>query len=1313
MEFLNPIASPAHALLPAELDNEAFAATASSVNKPKMRVTLRGMMDSGCHPNMRRNSTGLSNKAKVNIGVSVAKQGIGSIANISGRIIIDNCSSRGPIATPDGGMRTLVVPDFQHDLWSIYELARAGYTSVFNFDGTKLFHNDSVIVQGKPIAEEQADHERRQYYLSLPVVCDEADTDFDYEGACSNVASAIHKLSDAELIHGRCGHIGAEYMRRATQGSKWNIPNSPHGCADCSRAKGTSHKHSRIRSDERVPKAPGEYVVSDMCGPFFPSSEGIRYAEVFMDEGSFYVWIECYRRKSDHVEGLGRAAVEFLTRSGRRMRVHRTDGCGTYRSARGRSYYLQEKIRHELSGAHDSNSNGRIENLIRTCQEGVRTAIIKSNVPPSLTNECYKWWEYTWNRLSIIPDPVQPGKYCSRINLIENHRIPFPVEWMREFGVSVHVKITDLSRFGGKHQNVPRAFEGVFLGYSTFAPNCYRVYDLAYKVIRDNVPRAYCTTFDDVYPFRDEGLWPAEEIVHKAFAFTHGEATDSEADEDTVPIDSYGDSNLLDSVDTTTPEMRSEPPRSADKKQDSDAMNYQTPRKENANEEPKGSVSRHVERLESLRERRVLRPRSKNDPPAVRLGHNKSRSIAIGSLQPIVEVETEAPKAPAYPPKLKPGTTVYAIDAGKSGPRSYKGVIDSHKADGAYIRFDVDRTTSYGPYAPDEIYSNARSIAEDINTKVKTGEWELSKGEPNASNATARVDLSSIPKELFVDPKSRPEAKASVLWPWLSDAEVTELLALKTLKTFSLVDPTVEEARIHRKIRLLKSKWVYKIKWKADGSLEKFKARLTACGYSQRYGIDYHDTTAYVTNVKMLRMILQMYNADPSFKCEHWDVSNAFVNAPIEEMIYIAQPEGHAVVGKERWVMRLHKALYGTKQAANAWQKMVITIMERAGAKRIRADEATYTAEDKKGGFVIVGTHVDDFVVLFNPAGEHLRDLIWKEFEKEVKVTNTGEIHWALQTRIDRDSEKGVLKISQGNYVRSIVEKYKDLGLKEYDTPASENDHILCEKDLPISKSDKEVVGQFPFQEIIGSLWWLVGMSRPDIAVATQKVAKWATKGSIALIRRLKRILGYLRRYPDDGIVFIRPQRGTPILRQAADASLGDAPKAKSTLGNVEWFMGALIGWHSNRSKRVALSTGESETMALIKAAKTNTYLRNILIDVPSAALKGSLGTTEVLEDNKSTVDLATGGKQKNSRHYDMEFYAMKEFVNKGLIKITKVPGEQNPADFFTKVLPGPAFHAYKTQLMQNHIAIDTNTKFAENDELITAVCAVACCIEV
>ena len=664
--------------------------------------------------------------------------------------------------------------------------------------------------------------------------------------------------------------------------------------------------------------------------------------------------------------------------------------------------------------------------------------------------------------------------------------------------------------------------------------------------------------------------------------------------------------------------------------------------------------------------------------------------------------------------KFKVGSKVYTIDVGKGGPKPYKGVIDSHKEDGMYVTFDNDRSTSYGPYAKDEVYSNLRLATQDVDNKVKCGDWELTTDkEASANSTTARLDLSDIPRELLVDPKSRSEARESIMWPWLSDAEVTELSALKGLGTYSLVDPKEEERKTRRRPRLLKSKWVYKIKRKSDGDIEKFKARLTACGYSQRYGIDYHDTHAYVTNVKMLRMILQMYNSDPTFMCEHWDVSNAFVNAPIEETIYIAQPEGHAVHGKEHWILKLHKALYGTKQAANAWQKMVVKIMDKAGAKVVRADQATYVTDDNKGGFVIVGTHVDDFMVLYNPAGTHLKDRIFKAFANEVKITNTGEIHWALQTRIDRDVEQGRLKISQGNYVRSIVEKYKDLNLKEYDTPGSDTEKPLSESDAPRTADDKLLVANFPFQEIIGSLWWLVGMSRPDITVATQKAAQWATKGSVALIQRLKRILGYLKRYPDDGIVYVRPTERTPILRQAADASLGDAPKGRSTIGNVEWFEGALIGWHSNRSKRVALSTGESETMGMIKAGKTNIYLKNMLTDIPKAALKGYLGPTEILEDNKSSVDLANGGKQTNSRHYTMEFYALKEYINKKEIFVTKVGGDDNPADFFTKTLPGPAFHKYKTLLMQNELQVCPPNQVTVHDEVISAICAVACCIEV
>ena len=76
-------AAPAHADLPE--DSNAFAAT-SATNFINRHTTLRGMLDSGCYPHMRRNSNGLSNKTNVNIGVSVAKEGVGSIATISGRI---------------------------------------------------------------------------------------------------------------------------------------------------------------------------------------------------------------------------------------------------------------------------------------------------------------------------------------------------------------------------------------------------------------------------------------------------------------------------------------------------------------------------------------------------------------------------------------------------------------------------------------------------------------------------------------------------------------------------------------------------------------------------------------------------------------------------------------------------------------------------------------------------------------------------------------------------------------------------------------------------------------------------------------------------------------------------------------------------------------------------------------------------------------------------------------------------------------------------------------------------------------------------
>ena len=101
---------------------------------------------------------------------------------------------------------------------------------------------------------------------------------------------------------------------------------------------------------------------------------------------------------------------------------------------------------------------------------------------------------------------------------------------------------------------------------------------------------------------------------------------------------------------------------------------------------------------------------------------------------------------------------------------------------------------------------------------------------------------------------------------------------------------------------------------------------------------------------------------------EHWDVSTAFVHAPLKEKVYMRQASGHEVKGKEDYVYLLVKALYGTKQAARAWQLHLRKLLVEAGFTSLTLDPSTYVKREKDA-FVIVGTHVDDLFVLANQNG--------------------------------------------------------------------------------------------------------------------------------------------------------------------------------------------------------------------------------------------------------------------------------------------------------------------------------------------------------
>ena len=114
------------------------------------------------------------------------------------------------------------------------------------------------------------------------------------------------------------------------------------------------------------------------------------------------------------------------------------------------------------------------------------------------------------------------------------------------------------------------------------------------------------------------------------------------------------------------------------------------------------------------------------------------------------------------------------------------------------------------------------------------------------------------------------------------------------------------------------SRWIYKIKYAAASSIEKFKARFVAKGYAQKEGIDYEDTFAPVARYTSIRSVISL-DAQMEWEIHQMDFKVAFLNGVIEEEVYIEQPEGFEMHEQKTHVCRLKKALYGLKQTPRAW----------------------------------------------------------------------------------------------------------------------------------------------------------------------------------------------------------------------------------------------------------------------------------------------------------------------------------------------------------------------------------------------------------
>ncbi|KAG8485617.1 hypothetical protein CXB51_018939 [Gossypium anomalum] len=264
-------------------------------------------------------------------------------------------------------------------------------------------------------------------------------------------------------------------------------------------------------------------------------------------------------------------------------------------------------------------------------------------------------------------------------------------------------------------------------------------------------------------------------------------------------------------------------------------------------------------------------------------------------------------------------------------------------------------------------------------------------------------------------------------------------------------------------------KWIFVVKYNSNGSIQRYKARLVARGFTQTYRIDFTETFAPVAKLNTVRVLLSLaVNCD--WRLHQLDVKNAFLNGETKEEVYMKLPPGLKFVKGSNKVCKLNKFLYGLKQSPRAWFERFTKVIIKNGYKQFLADHTLFikvTFTNKKAILIV---YVDDIILTGDDEEEisNLKKLLNSKFETK----DLGKLRYFLGMEVARSKEG--LVINQRKYVLDLLKETSFLGSKPANTPMEAN--------LRFNKEDGSLVDKDKFQRLVGKLIYL-SLTRPDIAV--------------------------------------------------------------------------------------------------------------------------------------------------------------------------------------------------------------------------------------
>ncbi|XP_057749111.1 retrovirus-related Pol polyprotein from transposon RE1 isoform X1 [Arachis stenosperma] len=509
------------------------------------------------------------------------------------------------------------------------------------------------------------------------------------------------------------------------------------------------------------------------------------------------------------------------------------------------------------------------------------------------------------------------------------------------------------------------------------------------------------------------------------------------------------------------------------------------------------------------------------------------------------------------------------------------------------------------------------------------------------------------------EPRNIEEALDDPNWKL---AVMEEWHALKKNETWEIVD-------LPQNTKLVGCRWVFTIKCNADGSIERYKARLVARGYTQTYGVDYRETFAPVAKLSSVRILLSLA-ANYNWPLHQLDIKNAFLNGELEEEVFMKLPPGfEAELGRNK-VCKLKKSLYGLKQSPRAWFERLGMVVKGLGYTQSQADHTLFYKHSAANQTAILIVYVDDIILTGDDFWE-LKDLKEK-LAKAFEIKELGSLKYFLGIEFAR-SKEGIF-MNQRKYILDLLKETGLLGCKAAETPIEPN--------LKLKPAEPEnVMDKGRYQRLVGRLIYL-SHTRPDIAFAVSMVSQFMHSPGQEHMDAVFRILRYLKGSPGKGLLY--KKHGHLQVEAYTDADwAGNVMDRRSTSGYCTFVGGNLVSWRSKKQSVVARSSAEAEFRAVAHGICEALWVEKILQE-----LKVSISPPMRLYcDNKSAISISHNPVlHDRTKHVEVDKHFIREKIERGQICISYVPTTEQLADVLTKGLPKKTFDSIISKLSMNDI---------------------------